>query len=173
MKYSGHRKLICELSKLSNLMLLSSSDTKRTLMHLFLFTNSPRKNWFQYVRRVYTTAIRFPWTSVLIQECSALMLIKWLKRKRWRFLNSTSTRLTWIEKSGSIWHLCLLSTSNSFHLQVKHSGYSAEVKVYSKQVKATFSSLSLIFFATRSCMVDISQYFFYDLRVTFENIHSF
>jgi len=38
-KYSGHRKLLCELSKLSNLMLLTSSDTKRTLMHLFLFTN--------------------------------------------------------------------------------------------------------------------------------------
>ena len=39
MKYSGQRKLLCELSKLSNLMLLTSSDTKRTLMHLFLFTN--------------------------------------------------------------------------------------------------------------------------------------
>ena len=40
MKYSGHRKLLCELSKLSNLIILTSSDTKRTLMHLFLFTNS-------------------------------------------------------------------------------------------------------------------------------------
>ena len=37
MKYSGRRKLLC---KLSNLMRLTSSDTKRTLMHLFLFTNS-------------------------------------------------------------------------------------------------------------------------------------
>ena len=37
MKYSGHRNLLCELS---NLMLLTSSDTKRTLMHLFLFPNS-------------------------------------------------------------------------------------------------------------------------------------
>ena len=43
MKYSGHRKLLCELSKLSNLMLLTSSDTKRTLMHLFLFTNSAQR----------------------------------------------------------------------------------------------------------------------------------
>ena len=44
-----------------NLMLLTSSDTKRTLMHLFLFTNSAnRENWFQYVRRVYATAINFP-----------------------------------------------------------------------------------------------------------------
>ena len=43
MKYSGHRKLLCELSKLSNLMLLTSSKTKRTLMHLFLFTNSAQR----------------------------------------------------------------------------------------------------------------------------------
>ena len=43
MKYSGHRKLLCEISKLSNLMLLTSSDTKRTLMHLFLFTNSSQR----------------------------------------------------------------------------------------------------------------------------------
>ena len=40
MKYFGHRKLLCELSKLQNFMLLTSSDTKRTLMHLFLLTNS-------------------------------------------------------------------------------------------------------------------------------------
>ena len=43
MNYSGNRKLLCELSKLSNLMLLTSSDTKRTLMHLFLFTNSAQR----------------------------------------------------------------------------------------------------------------------------------
>ena len=43
MKYSGHRKLLCEISKLSNLMLLTSSDTKRTLRHLFLFTNSAQR----------------------------------------------------------------------------------------------------------------------------------
>ena len=29
MKYSGHRKLLCEFSKLSKLMLLTSADTKR------------------------------------------------------------------------------------------------------------------------------------------------
>ena len=43
MKYSGHSKLLCELSKLSNLMLLTTSDTKRTLMHLFLFINSAQR----------------------------------------------------------------------------------------------------------------------------------
>ena len=39
MKYSGHRKLLCELSKLSKL----NADTKLTLMHLFLFTNSAQR----------------------------------------------------------------------------------------------------------------------------------
>ena len=49
-----------------NQILLTSSDTKRTLMHLFFFTNSShRENWFQYVRRVYTTAINFPCISTL------------------------------------------------------------------------------------------------------------
>ena len=45
-------------------------------------------------------------------------------------------------------YLVLMSAfnPNSFHLQVTHSGYSAEVKVYSTQVKDTFLSLSMIFF---------------------------
>ena len=43
-----------------NLMLLSSSDTRRTLMHLLFLQISTRENWFQYVRRVYETAINFP-----------------------------------------------------------------------------------------------------------------
>ena len=45
-----------------NSMLLNSSDTKGTLMHLFLFTN-----WFQCVRRVYATAINFPCIITLIK----------------------------------------------------------------------------------------------------------
>ena len=48
MKYSGHRKLLCELSKVSNLMLLTSSDTKRTQMHLFLFTYSAQRGFNMY-----------------------------------------------------------------------------------------------------------------------------
>ena len=51
-----------------NLMILTSSDTKRTLMHLFLFTNSAWENWFQYVRRVYTAAIKFPCIITLISS---------------------------------------------------------------------------------------------------------
>ena len=59
MKYSGHRKLLFELSKLSNLMLLTSSDTKRTLMHLFLFTNSAQRELVSICTQ-NTTAINFP-----------------------------------------------------------------------------------------------------------------
>jgi len=50
-------------------MLLTSSDTKRTLMHLFFFTNSShRENWFQYVRRVYANALNFPCIITLIRQ---------------------------------------------------------------------------------------------------------
>ena len=49
-------------------MLLFSSDTRRTLIHLFLFTNSAQlENWFQYV---HTQSIRdrnelslIPWSG--------------------------------------------------------------------------------------------------------------
>ena len=44
-----------------NLILLTSSDTERTLMHLF----PPKENWFQYVRRVCTTVINFPCLTFL------------------------------------------------------------------------------------------------------------
>ena len=46
-----------------NSMVLSSTDTKRTLRHLFIYSClqiSPRENWFQCLRRVYATAINFP-----------------------------------------------------------------------------------------------------------------
>ena len=60
MKYFGHTKLLCELSKLSNEMLLTSSDTKQRLMHLFLFRISTQREPVQFVRRIYATAINFP-----------------------------------------------------------------------------------------------------------------
>ena len=47
-------------------MLLTSSDTKRTLANtkrtciFSCFQSLPRENWFQYVRRLYETAINFP-----------------------------------------------------------------------------------------------------------------
>ena len=57
-----------------NLMLWTSSDNKRTLMHLFLFTKSAqRDNWFRYVHKVYATAISFPCIITLnLTMCYAL-----------------------------------------------------------------------------------------------------
>ena len=49
-----------------NSMLLTSTDTKRTLRHIFSCLQiPPRENWFQYVRRVYATANNFPCISTL------------------------------------------------------------------------------------------------------------
>ena len=52
-----------------NEMLLTSSYTKLTLMHLFLFTNSDQKELvsiYIYIRRVYATAINFPCIKTLL-----------------------------------------------------------------------------------------------------------
>ena len=45
-----------------NLMLLPSSDTKQTLMHLFLFTVRPERTGLNiYARRVYATLALAPY----------------------------------------------------------------------------------------------------------------
>ena len=57
-------------------MLLTSSDTKRTLMYSCLQI-PPREKWFQYVRRVYTTAINFHCITPLVKPpfcCTVSML---------------------------------------------------------------------------------------------------
>ena len=51
MTYSGHRKLLC---KLSNSVLFLQIP--------------PRENWFQYVSRVYATAINFPCSITLVNK---------------------------------------------------------------------------------------------------------
>jgi len=56
MKYSGHKKLLCELSKFNAFNLLYSC-----------LQIPPRENWFQYVRRVYATAINFPCIITLVK----------------------------------------------------------------------------------------------------------
>ena len=38
---------------------------KEPKMHLFCLQIPPRENWFQYVRRVYATAINFPCIIIL------------------------------------------------------------------------------------------------------------
>ena len=70
-----------------NSMLLSSSDTERTLRHLFLFTNSAGENWFQYVRRVYMTANNFPCIIPLIysnNEEDILVILELCSTRGWR-----------------------------------------------------------------------------------------
>ena len=63
MKYSGHRKLLCELWKLS----------KFNAFNLFeYFTNTdclqipPRENWLQHLRRLTFLAL-WPWINWLVQ----------------------------------------------------------------------------------------------------------
>ena len=53
-------------------MLLTYSDIKRTLMHLFLFTISPRENWFQYVPE-YT---QLQLTFLALQPCGEVAKIQ-------------------------------------------------------------------------------------------------
>ena len=78
MKYSGHRKLLCELSKVSNLMLLTFSDTKRTLRHLFLFTNSAQRELVsictQSIRSCNYLSLHYilacgKWNMQLLDQC--------------------------------------------------------------------------------------------------------
>ena len=56
----AHRKLLCELSKLLKLY-------KHWCIYSCLQI-PPRENWFQYVRRVYATAINFPCIITLTKK---------------------------------------------------------------------------------------------------------
>ena len=56
-------------------MLLSSLDATVLLMYLFLFTNPPRENWLQYVRREYAATIKYPCLITLIMSIKTLMSI--------------------------------------------------------------------------------------------------
>ena len=78
----GHRKLPCELSKLSNLMLLTSSDTKKHWCIYSCLQIPPTENRFQYVRRVYATAINFPCIKALYKTVytSKTWNFKWNSR---------------------------------------------------------------------------------------------
>ena len=59
MKYSDYRKLWCELSNLWKLNVFNLFGFW-TNTDFFWFTNSAQRELFQYVRRVYATAINFP-----------------------------------------------------------------------------------------------------------------
>ena len=59
-----------------NLMLLTSSDAKRTLMHLFLFTNSAQRELASIcTQSIYATAINFP----------CIITLRWLVLNIWWF----------------------------------------------------------------------------------------
>jgi len=58
-----------------------SSNTERTLMHLLLFIKSPKENWFQYVHKVYKTAIDFPCLTFIGSTYIFLTLIIYFKFK--------------------------------------------------------------------------------------------
>ena len=59
--FSGYRKLLCEFSKLSklNAFILLGYYTN-TDASILVYKIPAKESWFQYVRRVYTTAINFP-----------------------------------------------------------------------------------------------------------------
>ena len=58
MKYSGRRKLLCELSKFDGFNLFRyQTNSKASISYLQI---PPRENWFQYVRSVYATETNFP-----------------------------------------------------------------------------------------------------------------
>ena len=61
-------------------MLLTSSDTKRTLMHLDVYKFHPERTALQCVRRVYATAINFPYITTL--QVSTSNLYRMLLQKR-------------------------------------------------------------------------------------------
>ena len=67
MKYSGHMQLLCELSKF--LKILCFYPPRILNKHWCIYSClqiPPKENWFQYVRRVYTTAINIPCIAPLI-----------------------------------------------------------------------------------------------------------
>ena len=58
-------KYYANFQNYQNSMLLTSSDTRRTWCIYSCLQIQPKENWFQHVRRVYTTAINFPCISTL------------------------------------------------------------------------------------------------------------
>ena len=66
MKYSSHRKLLCELSKFSkfNAFILLRHKTN-TDASILVYKFHPERTGFN-VRRVYSTAINFPWLNLFV-----------------------------------------------------------------------------------------------------------
>ena len=76
MKYSGHKKLLCELSKLSklNAFILLGYQTNTDASILVYKFRPERTGFNMYAGRVYATAINFPCIITLgLPECAALL----------------------------------------------------------------------------------------------------
>ena len=67
-KYSGQSKLLCESSKFNTLILHKVLNKHWSIYSCLQIP--PRENWFQYIRRVYATAINFPCTLHLWNQIS-------------------------------------------------------------------------------------------------------
>ena len=91
MKYSVHRKLLCELSKLSkfNAFNLLGYYTNTDSCIYSCLQIPPRGNWFQYVSRVYATAINFPCITFLISVSFSIAFYKQKMQIKTNFAYST------------------------------------------------------------------------------------
>ena len=91
-----------------NLMLLTSSDTKWTLMHLFFFTNSAQRE-----PRVYSTAINFPCIITLVQSRIPVLVPSSLLERNW-VLFTNSDFLILISLHFNVGDLIDISSYESF-----------------------------------------------------------
>ena len=67
MKYYGHRKLLCELSKLSKFNALNLLGyLTNTDASILVYKFRPKRTGFNFLRNVYTTAINFPCITFLV-----------------------------------------------------------------------------------------------------------
>jgi len=67
-----------------NLMVLTSWDTKWTLMHIFLFTNSAQRELRELItRRVDTTAINFPFIITLTVCIKSSVIMQQMLENKW------------------------------------------------------------------------------------------
>ena len=121
-------------------MLLSSSDTIRvTLMHLFLFTNTAQRELFQYVRREYATANKFPCIITLEpgirkrwnKTCTEIFFSSFRYRSMIPF-TAVPTRLP-IETTVLIYKVCLLL----FRIPCNYKLLSFISKLLNKQCNCT------------------------------------
>ena len=93
MKYSGHRKLLCELSNLSKFNAFNLPGFLTNIDATILVYKFRTENWFQYVRRVYANAINFPCIITLTYPVS-------LKKKKNIFLPPAKKIVNLVFKMG-------------------------------------------------------------------------